>query len=519
MDANSFLSPVSALDHHVVDNMFNELVAMGPVDGHSSMATYTSVLQSPKPHDELNRHWFVDFKIAVTHFGVKLPDPLQSPVGDGVTLAQATAASKIHEGYLEGEGFNAPGGPHFVDATSTNIGQPSREENERPNSDIAATEEAHPMLTAQPILGLDIWSLDATITNVKNAGLDEPLKEERGPAPLRLPTHPASTVEPDRAVRGTSRGRNIKRNGVGATVTIANIGQLSRVQQGQASTKRSLDTTDVRKLAPQSKKQQQGFLLRVPTSVLEEEYLPSQARQQSQTPTVAPVPQTPAQAKTRPEFVDKFCGNKDCGKPGHELADCFGPPSNMGDIDGCPFCNTQEHVLDNCPLLPTVTKDQLFDVLVTRRANLPLIRTAISFLNLAAFTKKLDLLAKTMPLQRRTARWAYTELKPILMGKLYENWETLVSGTTRLDRDIKSVPDSITVFKRRWTHELVPYNPVYFAAGINCQYGPKEDLTIVQERHRDMVQERLFCFLKERYEAQPSNSSEKEGVREQEKGK
>lgn len=96
---------MSALDHHVVDNMFNELVAMGPVDGHSSMATYTSVLQSPKPHDELNRHWFVDFKIAVTHFGVKLPDPLQSPVGDGVTLAQATAASKIHEGYLEGEGF------------------------------------------------------------------------------------------------------------------------------------------------------------------------------------------------------------------------------------------------------------------------------------------------------------------------------------------------------------------------------------------------------------------------------
>lgn len=434
---------------------------------------------------------------------------------------------------------SAPGGPHFVDATSTNIGQPSREENERPNSDIAATEEAHPMLTAQPILGLDMRSLDATITNVKNAGLDEPLKEERGPAPLGLPTHPASTVEPDRAVRGTSRGRNIKRNGVGATVTIANIGQLSRVQQGQASTKRSLDKTDARTLAPQSKKQQQGFLLRVPTFVLEEEYLPSQARQQSQTPTVAPVPQTPAQAKTRPESVDKFCGNKDCGKPGHELADCFGPPSNMGDIDGCPFCNTQEHVLDNCPLLPTVTKDQLFDVLVTRRANLPLIRTAISFLNLAAFTKKLDLLAKTMPLQRRTARWAYTELKPwktrdrsklsrdpefpsdprILMGKLYENWETLVSGTTRLDRDIKSVPDSITVFKRRWTHELVPYNPVYFAAGINCQYGPKEDLTIVQERHRDMVQERLFCFLKERYEAQPSNSSEKEGVREQEKGK
>lgn len=150
---------------------------------------------------------------------------------------------------------SAPGAPHFVDTTSTNIGQPLREENERPNSEIAATEEAHPLLTAEVIRESDMQSPDVFITKVKSPDLDEPLREEREPAPPEVSTHPASTAQPDRAVRKTKRGRKKKRGG--ATDTSANIGQPSTVQQGQASTKRSLDTTDATALAPQPKRQQQ----------------------------------------------------------------------------------------------------------------------------------------------------------------------------------------------------------------------------------------------------------------------
>ncbi|KAJ4418033.1 hypothetical protein N0V85_001607 [Neurospora sp. IMI 360204] len=626
--------------------MVNELVAMGPLDGHSSMRpTYTSVLSPNKYNDERHRYWFAACKIAETHFGVsQLPDPLQPHDGESVTLAQATAANRIHECYIEGfkdvmmrfynlglsrvstaahlyaldfslwmrgyalgcsdfgdkfhytkpsahvgpfsteydifyhgkqtERFrerqmangiatpsdmpfpSAPGGPHHVTATSTNIGQPSREENERPNPEISAT-EAHPKSTAQPIHGSDKHSLDVTITN---AGMNQPLREETQPAHPEVSateTHPASTAQPRR------RNRGMKKRGHGATITGANIDQplgektkpallgisaaqthaTSTAQQSRGSIKRSLDTADTTALAPQPKRPQPGLPLRMLTPVpdCQEAHLPSQAKQKSQAPTVPPVPQSSAQAKTSPESDAKVCGNKACGRLGHELADCFGPPSNVGDIDGCPFCNTQEHVLDNCPLLGTATKDDLFNVLVTQRANLPLIRTAISFLDLAASHKKLDVLAETMPLQRRTARWTYSELKlwenpdpsklfrdpefssdpKVLMIKLYETWDALVGSTTRIDRNAKSIPEGIMLFRRKWIHELVPYNTIYHGAKINVQgggiypFGPKDELLRVQKGHREMVQERLFAFLKEHYELQPSKS-ENEGVQDEE---
>ncbi|KHE82492.1 hypothetical protein GE21DRAFT_1310306 [Neurospora crassa] len=585
--------------------MMNELVAMSHPDGHSSMRpTYTSVFTSTKYNDERHRHWFVVSRIAKTHFGVsQMPDPLQPHDDESVTLAQATAANRIHECYIEGfkdvmmrfynlglsrvstaahlyaldfslwmrgyglgcgdfgdrfhytkpsthvgpfsteydifyhakqtERFRerqmasaivtpndmsfptAAGGPRHVTATSASIGQPSREENERPNLENSTT-EADQKSSAQSLYGLDQHDNGNTMTY---AGVDQASREETEPA---LPKVAATVMHPASAP--------------------------STAQSSRGSAKRSLDTADTTALAPQPKRSQPGLPLRTLASVLDvqEIQLSSKAKQQSQAPTVPRVLQSSAQAKTSPEPEAKVCGNKACGRSGHELADCFGPPSNVGDIDGCPFCNTQEHVLDNCPLLPSVTKDDLFNVLIRRRANLPLIRTAISFLDLAASHNKLDVLAETMPLSRRTARWAYSELKlwknpdpsrlfrnpefssdpKVLMGKLYESWDELVGATTRIDRNVKSVPQGITVFKRKWMHQLVPYNTVYHNAKISVQgagvypFGPKCDLVRVQKGHREMVQERLFDFLKERYELKPSKrekeGSEHEGVQDQE---
>ena len=44
------------------------------------------------------------------------------------------------------------------------------------------------------------------------------------------------------------------------------------------------------------------------------------------------------------------CGN--CNEPGHELAKCPGPPDQDGFINGCPVCNTKEHIFDLCPQDP-----------------------------------------------------------------------------------------------------------------------------------------------------------------------
>ncbi|KAK3496312.1 hypothetical protein B0T13DRAFT_529519 [Neurospora crassa] len=591
-----------------MDNIMNELVAVGPLEGPSSTrSTYTSILTSPKYNDERHRHWFVACRIASTHFGVsQLPDPFRPHDGESVTIAQATAANRIHECYVEGfedvmmrfynlglsrvstaahlyaldfslwmrvclagyalgcgdfgvkfhytkpsahigpfsaeydifyhakqtERFrerqmvngpvtsgtvpfpNAPGGPRHVTATSTNISQPSKEENERPIPQVSAT-EVNPKSTALQIHGSDKHILDVAIAK---ANVNQPSKEETEPAHSEVSAteaHPTSTTQ-------TSR----------------------------ASAKRGLDTTDPPALAPQSKRQQPGLSLRTLASVLDrqEVHLPSQAKQESQATTVPAVAQSNSQAKRDTVPDGTICGNRACRRPGHELADCFGPPSNMGDLDGCPFCNTQQHVLDNCPDLPRAGKNKLFDTLIIRRADLPPIRTAISFLDLAAAAKKLHVLAETIPLQKRTARWTYSELKlwqhpnpsrlllfrdpefssdpQVLMAKLYESRDALVSGTTRIDRNTESIPSPIMVVKNQWMAELVPYNKIYQTAKIRVEkrgpypFGPQDELLRVQKGHREMVQERLFVLLKERYELEPNNkereNSEHKGIQDKE---
>ncbi|RAL66280.1 hypothetical protein DID88_005951 [Monilinia fructigena] len=43
----------------------------------------------------------------------------------------------------------------------------------------------------------------------------------------------------------------------------------------------------------------------------------------------------------------QLCGN--CSLIGHDLKRCIGPVNGFGVIDGCPMCNTKDHVLFECP--------------------------------------------------------------------------------------------------------------------------------------------------------------------------
>lgn len=65
-----------------------------------------------------------------------------------------------------------------------------------------------------------------------------------------------------------------------------------------------------------------------------------------------------------------------CGKHGHTLAVCVGPPNQVhGDINGCPKCNTISHNYDNCPIIEHNNLEEVFQLLVHNRINKPPIRS------------------------------------------------------------------------------------------------------------------------------------------------
>lgn len=73
------------------------------------------------------------------------------------------------------------------------------------------------------------------------------------------------------------------------------------------------------------------------------------------------------------------CAN--CKKHGHALDTCSSPSWTFGNIPGCPFCNTTEHDIDNCPKIDGTdwslaeNQAQLLDYLYTKRVNKPQIRS------------------------------------------------------------------------------------------------------------------------------------------------
>ncbi|KAF4783343.1 hypothetical protein HER10_EVM0008982 [Colletotrichum scovillei] len=87
------------------------------------------------------------------------------------------------------------------------------------------------------------------------------------------------------------------------------------------------------------------------------------------------------------EFLkrDRDCASMICGScsgKGHHLLDCVWPDAR-GDLTGCPFCNTKEHPMDNCPQQPAFDDFEWTHILVFRRANKPLLRTTRSWVHYA----------------------------------------------------------------------------------------------------------------------------------------
>ncbi|KXH53012.1 hypothetical protein CSIM01_10950 [Colletotrichum simmondsii] len=75
-----------------------------------------------------------------------------------------------------------------------------------------------------------------------------------------------------------------------------------------------------------------------------------------------------------------ICGS--CSARGHHLLDCVWPDAR-GDLVGCPFCNTKEHVMDLCPQNPSFDDWGWAYILIYRRANKPLLRTTRSWFHYA----------------------------------------------------------------------------------------------------------------------------------------
>ncbi|KAK7960655.1 hypothetical protein PG988_011869 [Apiospora saccharicola] len=59
------------------------------------------------------------------------------------------------------------------------------------------------------------------------------------------------------------------------------------------------------------------------------------------------------------------CAN--CGRFGHTLGDCVVPSYDVGDIDGCPLCNSKEHLFDQCHNVSYMNLEMLLRILFFRR--------------------------------------------------------------------------------------------------------------------------------------------------------
>lgn len=88
--------------------------------------------------------------------------------------------------------------------------------------------------------------------------------------------------------------------------------------------------------------------------------------------------------------VCAWCQERDPEDPvyaaSHTLRDCVWP-TRMGDIPGCPVCNTVQHQFEGCPARQNLSADaarqQAFDLLVRSRGGLPPYRTTLPWPQLA----------------------------------------------------------------------------------------------------------------------------------------
>lgn len=66
-----------------------------------------------------------------------------------------------------------------------------------------------------------------------------------------------------------------------------------------------------------------------------------------------------------PRQIHWTCAN--CGENGHTLGDCVVPNLSGRDIDGCPMCNTKNHLFDQCHNVRYLNLDSVLNILYFRR--------------------------------------------------------------------------------------------------------------------------------------------------------
>ncbi|KAK3994504.1 hypothetical protein QBC44DRAFT_306359 [Cladorrhinum sp. PSN332] len=71
-------------------------------------------------------------------------------------------------------------------------------------------------------------------------------------------------------------------------------------------------------------------------------------------------------------FGTQLNAGTNCQRPGHALSQCI-KSTSRGDIQGCPICETSDHLIDTCPTKPT--KKQIWERLGPGRARRPPMRS------------------------------------------------------------------------------------------------------------------------------------------------
>ncbi|KAK3391318.1 hypothetical protein B0T20DRAFT_456549 [Sordaria brevicollis] len=535
-----------------MDNMMKELVAKtDPLLGYSSLpVTFTSVLL-PKYNNELHRYWFVASRIAEAQFGVSLPDPLNPSATE--TDEQARAAKKIREWYLEGMedvmmrlyklGYSrVSAATHryaldfslWLRAYTFYVGcgnySPQFLYDIPLDYIVPFSKEYDDFYRHQKALECPLISLADTIT-AGSITLPREVPQEAHPEPNARTT--ATSMMPQDGPEQVPLqliGSAVKTGSMPSNrrVTVADVDKVLREKIEKARSEKA--KANLLELS------QRGL---ASTGLLGRNDVRQRSldKQQSQAPTTthatqitnqgqADRPQSsvqPPRKSDHPAAPVLLCGNRACQTVGHELVDCFGPPTALGDIVGCPFCNTEAHILDCCPQLPYVTKDTLFDMLVTRRANLPVIRTSISILSLAVSLNKLPTLARAMPLTKPTVKGPYTELRswrcrdrslifrdptmptdPVeFLEELDKEWPHVVIQTTHTYGSIGSIPPkrTLTIFAVEWISLLVPYRKIFKRAQVHVDgrghYPFVEDARTYERNQKEQVKYLIVALRKE----------------------
>lgn len=341
---------------------------------------------------------------------------------------------------------------------------------------------------------------------------------------LATPSNLSSSVAP-------GGPQQVANHSVNIVASASEAYSTSVAQPSRGVNKRTLDESDAIAQVPPPKRLHLVLPLRPLTSRAlpgsHDVHQPSRTEQELQAPAV---PNNTTSDQVVVEAAATRCGNTQCNSTDHELVDCFGPVSHGGFLEGCPFHNTQSHGIDDCLQLwrGQLTKEELFNVLITRRQNLPPFKTLISPLALAASMGKLDSLTLLMPLDRRTVKTTYAPMKlwenprrdklfrdprfptnpADFMEYLYDSWNEVVQGLTRQDlsRTPVRVPNNLSVFRNPWVSELVPYNKAFNNVRVRNRgtypFMPKADLQLQHKQYREMAKERLLEIMRGQTPAQ-----------------